>query len=396
MSRAHPARTLTRVAALAGVLALTSGLALPAQGSAQGATPGAAHERGPRVAFSDGTYSDGEHRSVVAIIAVPKPGSWERLDVICTGVLVGEREVLTAAHCLKGYSPEQLLVSQPGTDLARGEFVGVVAQMAHRAFTRAADGGGIHDIALLRTAYPLNGEPVRLGVGSPNAPLTVVGYGADENGRHPNLPRWARLRDLSNSGQRFYPRYESAWHLVAGNTPGSGKATACGGDSGGPLLSGTGTGAKVVGIVGYGAKDCTTGWPALFTRTSAYSKWVTSAAQALSARAKKTTLTYRAKSGTSAVVQSRARGITLQHNAGDATPILIDTNADGVADYVAQEGRITQGRVPDLCRSSMRSAPGSTTWVWNSHCFASKNPSFLAFAVHGSGGVATVGGVVLP
>jgi secreted trypsin-like serine protease len=44
---------------------------------------------------------DGEYPSAVAIVKVVDDNSWPENNMICTGILISNRDVMTASHCIE-------------------------------------------------------------------------------------------------------------------------------------------------------------------------------------------------------------------------------------------------------------------------------------------------------
>ena len=171
---------------------------------------------------------------------------------LCTGAVIAPEIVLTAAHCLMGGGSISV-VSLDTRFRARRQMV--VAVLPHPSFVpgttpRTQPGT---DLALLRLAQPLprDIEPLTLGSGLwQGETITMAGYGlsAENNKR---TARRLRETQLVNAGN--YTTQNTVKVAVdaenRGETPGAG---ACRGDSGGPVLRGSGTRSRdLVGIVSW-------------------------------------------------------------------------------------------------------------------------------------------------
>ncbi len=195
---------------------------------------------------------------------------------VCTGSLIGNNLVLTAAHCLgqdpkKSYVVFTLNLSKATQQMARP----VVGAIAHPLFAqvrgrRATDVG---DIALIKYqgATPTGYRPVNV---LPNSsilknglPTTVVGYGMSDSIRKTGV---GILRQVSTtiSNARF-----SQTELQLEQRTGRG---ACHGDSGGPAFIVSNGVYYLWGVTSRGDQDlkdqCNTF--SVYTNVLAYMKWI--------------------------------------------------------------------------------------------------------------------------
>jgi len=194
----------------------------------------------------------------------------------CTGTLITDNIIMTAAHCLMAGQEIEVIF---GLSFQEGIRVSTTAIAIHPSYSSTAGGGQhpdrpslrpIHDIALIKlsTFAPTGFLPAPLGSAQDlvnGAELILAGFGqtAAQNG---SFGRLKQVRTIFN----FYN--EDALEVVFGPTPGR---SACRGDSGGPMYREVGDQIVVIGVT-------SRGFPALgacsgngnYTEIEAHLNWI--------------------------------------------------------------------------------------------------------------------------
>ena len=172
----------------------------------------------------------------------------------CTATLVGQKTVLTAAHCANTGGSYMFTLSS-GTYSGKG-----VRHPSYSGFNMSSDIA----LVLLNQAPPLNPSAIANAAPAVGDVVTLVGFGVtSENGSDSGTKREAKnkIAQLSAKEMTFYGS-------------GNGTGNTCYGDSGGPAFASINGNFVVVGVTSRGSY-C--GVDGIDTRVDAFKDWVVQA-----------------------------------------------------------------------------------------------------------------------
>jgi len=215
-----------------------------------------------------------------------------RFFQICGGSLIAKDQGLTAAHCVDDEN-KNYYIAMGVSDLATAstnddlQIRQVERVRSHEDYINVAN----YDIAVLKLVSPMQMTSTVKTIARQRGSVAdtekwwfnvfykchVSGWGDDGTDNNVFDLQSAQFKILSNDECEAQWRQRSGIsYITDGNVCVSDRdSTPCFGDSGGPLTCKPiwGGAPKLVGVVSWGSGECM-GAPTVFTRTSAYRKWV--------------------------------------------------------------------------------------------------------------------------
>jgi len=217
-------------------------------------------------------------------------------DATCGATFLGDKWVLTAAHCVDSPNAFRFKMNVGEYDLSNGAENAI--DIANIYIHPNYDADAINnDIAIVELVSSVDAEAVKIAEPSitdqfaaDNSIATVAGWGgrqgyAPDEGPTSDFPDVLHQVDLQlSSNEQCKETLAQTFETSVNNTgvtdvmicaaiPEGGKGS-CQGDSGGPLVVNTSTGVQQVGIVSWGFGCAAAGYPGVYTRVSEFKEWL--------------------------------------------------------------------------------------------------------------------------
>ena len=224
-------------------------------------------------------------------------------DASCGATFLGDKWVLTAAHCVDSENAGLFKMNVGEYDLSDGaeNAIDIANIYIHPLFDADAID---NDIAIVELVSSVNVPGVHIAdpaltdqLAIENSTATVAGWGgrlgyAPGEGPTEDFPDVLHQVDLrlstndecrasfsDNLGRA--PEDVGLTDVMICAAVAQGGKSSCQGDSGGPLMVNTGTGVQQVGIVSWGIGCAQAGLPGVFTRVSEFKDWLSTISQGI-------------------------------------------------------------------------------------------------------------------
>ncbi|MEP2651509.1 MAG: trypsin-like serine protease [Paraglaciecola sp.] len=217
-------------------------------------------------------------------------------EIVCGGSFIGDKWVITAAHCVDDGSASFLQMNIGEYDLSDGadNAIDIANVYIHPSYNGSTFE---NDIAIIELTESVNTTTVTIATSEvtsqyavENSIATVAGWGGTtgyEPGEgptsgFPDVLREVDLQLMTNeqcinrlNENVFVDDSDITNNMICAAIADGGKGS-CQGDSGGPLVINTGSGVQQVGIVSFGFGCAAEGYPGVYTRVSQYIDWINS------------------------------------------------------------------------------------------------------------------------
>lgn len=187
-------------------------------------------------------------------------------EIVCTGVIVGQNHIVTAAHCAEDVHHGKVFFGTESTNFVSRNVIESVTNPEYckndcGSLTSKDD----HDILILKFDgdLPAGFAPVEIAAKETlviNTAIHLAGFGIDEHGDFDQKLKVAEAPFISFNGDSEFKTDET-------------RAGSCSGDSGGPAFISENGKLRVVGITSRGDGPCRQ--LGIYTMLGYYSNWIT-------------------------------------------------------------------------------------------------------------------------
>jgi secreted trypsin-like serine protease len=210
---------------------------------------------------------DGKYPFVAALLNT-NGGTTPYEQQFCGGSLIDQDSVLTAAHCVRGQSPQPLRVTIGRTVLnsTQGQLRSVSSIAIHPSYNPLTSSGQAYDAAVLQLNTGVGGVPLMMlatashdSLETPGRKAHVAGWGnttaqpvtgPSPGSNFPNRMHEARVPLVSDAQAKMV--YGASYFEPLMVAAGQEGIDTCQGDSGGPMFARAGGRYRQIGITSFG------------------------------------------------------------------------------------------------------------------------------------------------
>jgi len=216
----------------------------------------------------------GSHGFVALVLMLDRNGdvAWS-----CTGTVIRQRWVMTAAHCIGDAAGAAIATKVTRLDDLKSRHITFATGYAIAPSYRPRLGR--NDVSLLKLEKPVTASPIMLAGKrddsrrlTPGRPAKVLGWGAIDATTASDRMLQGRVFVVPNPTCKAL--FGSAWSSGRMLCAGSPTTDVCFGDSGGPLLIRASNRWIQHGVTNLGDGDCMTGDASVYTKASALRPWI--------------------------------------------------------------------------------------------------------------------------
>lgn len=284
-------------------------------------------------------------------------------ELSCGATFLGDKWVLTAAHCVDSTDVTQTRFKMNVGEYDLSDGAENAIDMANIYVHPLFDADAInYDIALVELVSSVDVPGVQIAdpaltdqLAIENSLATVAGWGGrlgyasgeGPTSDFPDVLHQVDLRLSANEECRAIYGTSLTDVMICAGVPEGGKST-CQGDSGGPLIVNTGTGPQQVGITSWGVGCAEAGLPGVFTRVSEFKGWLSTISEGIA-------ITQR--HDFPLALQGETQSTELQVNNNSELTVALTFSITGSADFTVDGSNCASLTADTSCQITVSHTP---------------------------------------